>query len=63
MNKKQKDYNWIMNIIDSCDNTFHFDCVDSIIELFEKKYNDGHLATCLKTQRNEHFNDVHSILQ
>ena len=62
MTPKQEHYNWIQNIIDSCNNTFHFEGVDNLIALFDKYYNDADLLVCLKQMRNEHFNNVHNIL-
>ncbi len=59
---EQKDYIWLQAIIDSCNNTFHFACVDKLIEIFAEKHNNYNLFICLSTQREAHFNKVHSIL-
>ncbi len=62
MREDQKDYNWIQSIIDSCNNTFHFACVDRLIELYAEKHNNHNLLMCLTTQRTVHYNLVHGIL-
>ena len=60
----QSDYNWISNIIQSCTNSFHFQAVDKLIELFEARYNniDSTTTTDLKQKRQNQFNDCHFIL-
>ncbi len=62
MTPAQTDYNWLINIIDSCTNSFHFDGVDVLIQLFHAKHNNAPLTECLTGQRILHFNNVHSIL-
>ncbi len=62
MTEKQQNYNWIMLIIDSCNNDFQFSCVDKLIELFYQKHNDDELTNCLKLLRRRHWNNIHVIL-
>lgn len=62
MTPQQQAYNWIQNIIDSATHDFHFEGVDKLITLFEAKYLDDPLTTCLQGQRNQHWNTIHSIL-
>lgn len=62
MTEKQQNYNWLMNIIDSCNNDFHFTAVDKLIELFLSRHKDETLTDCLKAQRTSHWNFIHSIL-
>lgn len=63
MTTQQEHYNWIMSIIDSCLHTFHFDCVDKMIELFTQHHpEEDNLHTLLKLQRTTRFNNVHNIL-
>lgn len=63
MTTQQEHYNWISNIIDSCLHTFHFDCVDKLIELFTQQHpQEDSLTTCLKMQRTARWNNVHNIL-
>ena len=33
-------YDWIVRIIETCTNQFHFDCVDKLIELYFQKTNN-----------------------
>lgn len=58
----QQHYNWIQNIIDSCNNDFHFDGVDKLIELYEQRHNNASLTMCLLHQRTQRWNSIHSIL-
>ncbi len=62
MTQTQEAYTWLQNIIDSANNTFHFDTVDVLIKLFHQKYNNQQLTDCLTEQRQAHFNNIHSIL-
>ena len=62
MTPKQEAYIWIQNIIDSCNNDFHFGGADKLIELFDAIHKDDQLTTLLQLQRNEHWNTIHSIL-
>lgn len=58
----QNDFNWISNIIQSCTNSFHFQAVDKLIELFEARYHNSEATTGLKQIRQNKFNDQHLIL-
>jgi hypothetical protein len=40
MENKQNLYDWIVKIIDSCTDDFHFEGVDRIIELFNDRFKD-----------------------
>jgi len=63
MRPAQEAYNWIKKVIDSCENTFHFDGADALIELFVKRHpEETNLIMFLQTQRSERFKKVHSIL-
>lgn len=63
MSIDQEHYNWIVNIIDSCNNDFHFTCVDKLIELFKQQHsNKEEMAVMLETQRAVHWNNIHAIL-
>ena len=55
-------YTWIYNIIESCNNDFHFDCADALISLFNAKYADGEMVSGLQSLRQNRWNDVHTIL-
>jgi hypothetical protein len=58
----QDTYTWIYNIIESCNNDFHFDCADALITLFNVKYGDTDSVSGLKILRQNKWNAVHSIL-
>lgn len=63
MKKDQQEcYTWIQNIIDSCNNTFHFEGADRLIDLYQDQFKDDESTTLLKLQRQNHFNAVHNIL-
>lgn len=62
MNQTQQDYNWIQNIIRSCNNTFHFDGVNRLIELFAAKHDDQELHQNLMVQCHQQYNSIHVIL-
>lgn len=58
----EKTYIWTYNIIRSCNNDFHFDCADALIDLFSQKYGDNALLFQLKELRQSKWSAVHSIL-
>jgi len=62
MTASQIAYVWIQGIIDSSNNDFHFDGVDKLIHLFNERYNNASLTICLQQQRQDHWNNLHSIL-
>lgn len=55
-------YEWVYNIIESCNNDFHFDCADVLISLFNIKFRDTDMVSGLKLLRENKWNAVHSIL-
>jgi hypothetical protein len=55
-------YTWIYNIIESCNNDFHFDSADLLISLFNIKYGDPEMISELKLLRQDKWNTVHTIL-
>jgi len=60
------DHEWILNIIGSCNNDFHFSCVDKMIQLFKDKYRHDEstyeLFMELEIVRHNKWNSLHSIL-
>lgn len=56
-------YNWIISIINTSTNDFHFEGVDNLIELFFKKFNDDGLYIDLQFKRSQKWNEIHSILK
>ena len=63
MEKIEKAYEWITRIIPSCNNQFHFDGVDKLIELFSTNFpEEEEKITELKMLRHDKWNEVHNIL-
>lgn len=60
--EKLVNFEWISKIIESCNNDFHFNAVDILIELFWQKHLDGDLRTQLMILRENKWNEIHSIL-
>ena len=54
-------YTWVYNIIESCNNDFHFDCADVLISLFSIKYGDTDRVLGLRLLRQNKWNTVHTI--
>lgn len=59
----QQTYTWTYNVINSCNNDFHFGCADALIDLFERKFgpNSSELYE-LKLLRADKWISVHGIL-
>lgn len=55
-------FDWISRIIDTCNNDFHFEGVDNLIELFFEKTKDDDKRTELRLLRQRKWNDIHNIL-
>lgn len=55
-------YNWILRIIETCNNTFHFEAVDKLIDLFYDKYKDEKLTEDLKLRRTRMWNEIHNVI-
>ena len=55
-------YIWVYNIIESCNNDFHFDCADVLISLFKIKYSNTDKVLELRLLWQTKWNKVHSIL-
>lgn len=60
--EKEQIQDWIKKIIESSNNTFHFEAVDRLIILFYEKYLDGSMRTDLQEKRETKWNQVHDIL-
>jgi hypothetical protein len=63
MSHAQTDFNWILAIIDSSNNDFHFSCIDRLIELFYEKHAIEAMRDMLVEVRYKHWNHIHSILK
>jgi hypothetical protein len=58
----EKTFNWMYNIIGSCNNDFHFNCADVLISLFTMKYGENEMTSKLKELRQTRWVQVHTIL-
>jgi hypothetical protein len=54
-------YDWVVRIIDTCNNDFHFESVDKLIELYYNKTKDESRYIDLQLLRHSRYKDVHSI--
>jgi hypothetical protein len=55
-------YDWIVKIISTCTDDFHFDCVDKLIELFYVRFADADKRDDLIMIRSQKWNETHAIL-
>jgi hypothetical protein len=55
-------YDWIVKIISTCTDDFHFDCVDKLIELFYVRFGDADKRDDLIMIRSQKWNETHAIL-
>ena len=64
MEKTEKDsiFEWISKIIESSNNTFHFEAVDRLIDLYFEKFQDDKAKTELFVLRQTKWESIHDIL-
>jgi hypothetical protein len=62
-NNDERYFNWISSIIDSCTDTFHFEALDNLIELYKQKTGNDILYLELGIKKQIKFNEVHLILK
>ena len=55
-------FDWIIRIIETSNNDFHFQAVDKLIELFYEIEKDEELTHELRVIRNNKWNKIHHIL-
>ena len=55
-------YTWIYNIIESCNNDFHFDCADALISVYNIQYGDTDGVLAVRLLLENKWNSVHTIL-
>lgn len=58
----EQSYEWITRIIETCNNNFHFEAVDRLIDLFYEKYKDEKRKTELEHLRIIKWNEIHGVL-
>lgn len=56
-------FDWIIKIIESCTDDFHFEGADRVIELFNDKFKDEEMYFELKMSRTEKWNQIHAIVK
>ena len=54
-------YDWITGIIDSCMHDFQLECVDNLIELFQKRTENSGLVDNLRMKRDTKFAIIHGL--
>ena len=59
---KEKAFAWIESIIKTCNNNFHFEAVDKLIELFKERFDDNRMILELEQMRHDKWNEIHKIL-
>jgi hypothetical protein len=58
----EQTFTWTYRVIKSCNNDFHFDCADALINLFASKYGDSEMVLQLKELRENKWVSIHGIL-
>lgn len=54
-------HDWITSIIESCKHDFQLECVDNLIELFEKRTENSGLVDSLRIKRDTKFRVIHGL--
>lgn len=61
LSPQQMHYNWLMNIIDSCTDCFHFDCIEKLIAQFKVEYaQETKLHQCLEELKDKRLNHINN---
>lgn len=60
--KSQEIFDWIAKIIATCNNDFHFDAIDVLIERHFETFGDENMKTDLKLIKKAKWNEIHLIL-
>jgi len=60
--EKKAIFDWVVRVIETCNNDFHFEGVDKLIELFNNRFEDSELTTQLELLKKQKWNDIHTIL-
>jgi hypothetical protein len=55
-------YDWIKKIIETCNNNFHFEAVDKLIDLYYERFEDEQKKTELLILRTDKWNEIHLTL-
>ena len=63
MDKAKDMGTWIAKIIDTCNNDFHFEAIDNLIEIHFKNFKNAKLKLELELLRAKKWNEIHVILK
>jgi len=64
MDNRSKDmFDWVARIIDTCNNDFHFEAIDNLIDIYFKNFGDETLKLDLELLRVKKWNEIHVILK
>lgn len=55
-------YEWVARIIATSNNSFHFDAVDKLIDLYYERERDEAKHTELKLLKKHRWDEIHNIL-
>jgi hypothetical protein len=62
MEQQDTAYDWVARIIATSNNSFHFDAVDRLIDLYYEREKDEVKQTELKMLKKIRWDDIHTIL-
>jgi hypothetical protein len=60
--KELESYEWICRIIGTCNNTFHFEAVQNLIELHYQNFKNEDLKVELGLLKSNKWKEVHNVL-
>lgn len=63
MDRAKEMFDWVAKIIDTCNNDFHFEAIDNLIEIHYKNFKNEELKTELEFMRARKWNEIHVILK
>ena len=55
-------FDWIVRIVETCQNDFHFDCADKLIELFYIRFNNESRRDDILQVRNMRYYFLNNIV-
>lgn len=62
MTENDNIFDWIFRIIQTCNNDFHFEAVDNLINLYYERSKDEGKKIELMILRQQKWNEIHDIL-
>jgi hypothetical protein len=63
MDRAQETFEWIVKIIDTCNNDFHFEAIDNLINIHYKNFKNEEHKLDLEHLRANKWNEIHVILK